>query len=180
MAEDRPRPIDVLLSDPIRETTRKTRRTLLGTSTVALAVSWAGLLPEKITALGIELSIKNQGQLLILIAAVVGYFLVAFIVYAASDFVAWHFSYSGAIAKRHWELVERELRSVGTPSPRTDPHALLFAGPTPLPPLTALVRHAFRPAAVVRAVVEFLLPLLIGLGGLVSVLRAWAHLPIPK
>ncbi len=78
-----------VLRDPLSEVTRKERIYLLGTSMVGIAILKTGLVPTQITALGIEFQEADQDTFLLLLGLVVLYFLVAFIVYAASDFLAW-------------------------------------------------------------------------------------------
>ncbi len=78
-----------LLKDPLREETRKERRNLLGTSAVGIVMVKTGLIPTKISALGIEFSDTNRVTLLRILAGITVYFLVAFIIYAISDFWAY-------------------------------------------------------------------------------------------
>lgn len=59
------------LSDPLSELTRKERRNLLIASTVGIAVAKIGIIPEKISALGIDFSSSNKGALLLLLIGVV-------------------------------------------------------------------------------------------------------------
>lgn len=80
---------DILLDDPLSTETRSKRRVLLGVSLMGIAMAKAGLIPKKINALGVELESGNQGALLYLVAAVIIYFFVAFLIYGASDFIAW-------------------------------------------------------------------------------------------
>lgn len=61
---------DVPLSDPLSEVTRKERKFLLGVSMIGLFVSYSGIVPTKIAALGIELSTTDQKSFLILLALV--------------------------------------------------------------------------------------------------------------
>lgn len=49
-------------------------------------------MPEKISALGIEFSRTEQTTLLVIVAAVIFYFTVAFLLYGWSDFLSWRFS----------------------------------------------------------------------------------------
>jgi len=79
----------IRLRDPLGESTRKQRRGLLGISTIALVVVHADMFPTKISALGIEFSQSDKGVLLLIFTAIVFYFVVAFLVYAAADFISW-------------------------------------------------------------------------------------------
>ncbi|MGE5693339.1 MAG: hypothetical protein ACM3YF_06120 [Candidatus Zixiibacteriota bacterium] len=85
-------PYELLVGDPLREVTRKERRALLGFCAIAIVVVKTGLIPNKIVALGIEFSSADQKSLLVVLALVVLYFLVAFLIYAFSDFMAWRIS----------------------------------------------------------------------------------------
>jgi hypothetical protein len=48
-----------------------------------------GLVPSKIVGLGVEFQAADQRWLLAVVAAVIVYFLFAFVIYAASDLMAW-------------------------------------------------------------------------------------------
>ena len=80
---------DVLLDDPLSNETRKERRLLLGVSLLGIAMVKAGIVPKKISALGIDLELANQRALLYLVSFVTVYFILAFSIYAASDYIAW-------------------------------------------------------------------------------------------
>ncbi|MBJ6799023.1 hypothetical protein [Geomonas propionica] len=79
---------DVLLDDPLSEETRKERKILLGVSLIGIAMAKAGIVPTKISILGIELESAKQGVLLYLAAFIVIYYILAFSIYATSDFIA--------------------------------------------------------------------------------------------
>jgi hypothetical protein len=83
-----PTPRELSLRDPLSDVTRKERRLLLGMSVIGIAVVKTGLLPEKISALGIDFSETNQKSLLIVFSLVTIYFLAAFMIYAAFTKVA--------------------------------------------------------------------------------------------
>jgi len=80
--------IEILLKDPLSEITRKERRSLLGVSAIGIAMVKIGLVPSKIPAFGIEFSQTNKLSFFIVLAAIVCYFLLAFLVYAIPDFLA--------------------------------------------------------------------------------------------
>ncbi len=50
---------------------------------------YTGLVPTEITTLGVKFAEADQRSLLRILALVIAYFLAAFIIYAASDFLAW-------------------------------------------------------------------------------------------
>jgi hypothetical protein len=85
------------LADPLKEETRKARLYLLGVSMVSIAIVWTGLVPQEITTLGIKFGEANRQALLLIFALVVGYFLVAFSVYGASDYLASRYAYLNAV-----------------------------------------------------------------------------------
>jgi hypothetical protein len=75
--------------DPLSEVTRKERCTLLAVSAVGFGIANAGLVPARIDALGIEFDKADQRVILIMLATVVFYFLVGFTVYALDDLSEW-------------------------------------------------------------------------------------------
>ena len=83
----------VRVKDPLSETTRKERRSLLGISAVGIVIVRIGLIPEKISALGIEFTTHNQQAFLHFLAFIVLFYTLAFIIYAASDFITWRLSF---------------------------------------------------------------------------------------
>lgn len=78
-----------ILKDPLSAETRKERRNLLFVSAMGLTMVYTGLVPTKISALGVEFDKTDQDVILRVLAAVIFYFLMAFIFYALSDF--WSF-----------------------------------------------------------------------------------------
>jgi len=101
-------PDDVLVRELLREETRKQRRSLLAASALGIAVALTGLFPTRITALGVEFDAAEIALFPTLIAIVVGYFLVAFFLYAWNDFVHWRGDYKAA---RHGGESERNRSS---------------------------------------------------------------------
>lgn len=90
-------PTEIRLRDPLTEVSRKERTALLGIATVGIIVAKTGFVPSKISALGIDFSFTDQKMLYRALAGVIGYFVVAFILYAASDFVAWRVAWMNAM-----------------------------------------------------------------------------------
>jgi hypothetical protein len=88
------------VAGPLSEETRKVRKSLLISSIVGWAFVRVGLVPTKISALGIELSTKDQSAFYVLAALIVGYFLVSFIVDAATDVINWWL----VINSKYWQL----------------------------------------------------------------------------
>lgn len=81
--------VDLIGFDPLSEVTRRERRMLLGLDVLAIAVVSVPLVPEKVEALGLEFKLANQRALLSIYALVLVYFLVAFVLYALSDYIPW-------------------------------------------------------------------------------------------
>src|SRR6266851_5310284 len=80
-------PGEILIVDPLSEVTRKERRNLLIFSVLSYAIFKTGLIPTKITALGVEFSSTDQTALLRVLAGLVAYFLLTFVVYGGSDYL---------------------------------------------------------------------------------------------
>jgi len=79
---------EVAARDPLSPVTRKERLYLLAVSMIGIAVVNTGLVPTKVATFGIELDKPNRSALLTLLALVTAYFFVAFVIYAASDYIA--------------------------------------------------------------------------------------------
>jgi hypothetical protein len=75
--------------DPLSDVTRKERVYLLGISAISIAIVFTGLIPTEIRTFGIKFGEANRSSLLIILALVVAYFLVAFLSYALSDLAEW-------------------------------------------------------------------------------------------
>jgi cold shock protein len=91
--------VDVRLRDPLTPVTRRERTYLLGTSAIAIVLVKVGLVPTKISALGIEFSSWDQQALVRVTTIAIAYFLVAFGIYAASDFFLWRIAFDTARAE---------------------------------------------------------------------------------
>jgi hypothetical protein len=93
-------PEEILLQDPLSKVTRQERSRLLVVSLIGTLVAKAGIVPTKISALGIELSSANQKMFLHSLSAVVLYFLIAFALYGWFDFLK-SFTAAGLAIQRH-------------------------------------------------------------------------------
>ena len=80
---------DLVVYDPLSDTTRKERTALLGLSMLGIALVKVPLVPEKIAFLGVEFGRIQQATFARLFALVVIYYLLAFGIYAFTDYVAW-------------------------------------------------------------------------------------------
>ncbi len=75
---------ELKLQDPLSEVTRKERRFLLGISALAITIIKVGIIPTKITALGVVFKETDQQSFLWILGLLILYFLIAFIIYATS------------------------------------------------------------------------------------------------
>lgn len=147
---------DLLLGDPLAEVTRKERRMLLGVSILAVALVKTGLVPTKIEALGVEFDRSNQQALLSILAVVTLYFFVAFIIYAAADFLSWRRSLHRARVESITEHLKREREGTSDDYRREQMEIWERAR-------TSFASFGLaQPAAILRALFEFLLPLIVG------------------
>lgn len=108
----------IRVSDALSQHTRSVRKTLLVASTISLTVAMTGLIPTKIDALGVEFSQVDRNSMILLMAAVVAFMLLSFIVTAASDFTAWRISY----ASRAWDEESRDPLNKSAPIGDTVDH----------------------------------------------------------
>lgn len=76
---------DPSVTDPLSEVTRRERKALLAACIVGLAISAGGLVPERIETFGITVTPRQEESLLYILSGVIGYFLVAFAIYAWAD-----------------------------------------------------------------------------------------------
>jgi hypothetical protein len=76
---------NIKLSEP----TKKERRALLGVSLIIIAISRIGLLPSKISAIGIEFNQTDQHILLWILIIINGYFLFGWLINVYNDFYSW-------------------------------------------------------------------------------------------
>jgi hypothetical protein len=91
-----PSPVSLSIKDPLSEVTRRERKVLLGVSAIAFVVTRTGLVPSKISALGVEFARADQQALLFVFALVIAYFVAAFAVYGAADYLSWRIAYDDA------------------------------------------------------------------------------------
>ena len=89
----------IRVSDPLSLHTRSVRKSLLISSVVAIFIANTGLIPAKISALGVEFSQTDRDSMLWVLGLVVAFLLVSFAVTAAADFTAWRISFSA----KAWE-----------------------------------------------------------------------------
>ena len=139
-------PGDLLLRDQLSKETRTERRTLLGVSAIGIVIVKTGLVPAKISALGIEFNQTDQRSLLLAVAAVTIYFLIAFLIYAASDFLLWRTTFSAI-----------------QPADKPGELQQVFRG--------SILLRMYTPLSFLRAFFEFGLPILISLYAIILLIR---------
>src|SRR5262245_17622533 len=100
------------LREPLTEPTRKISRELLISSTVGLVVVYAGLVPTRINALGIELTPSNQAFFRYVIAGVVLYLTAVFLINVASEITAWGTLFNILDAEKFAELLNAANEAV--------------------------------------------------------------------
>jgi hypothetical protein len=79
--------IHPVLINPFSDITRRARKFLLLVTLIGFAITWAGLVPNKITAFDIELSTSDQDAILILNMITLLYFIITFWLYTNTDLV---------------------------------------------------------------------------------------------
>jgi hypothetical protein len=151
------------LVDPLAPESRKTRRDLLIASTVGVLAAWGGLVPTKISALGIDLSLGAQKGLTWALAVVVLYLTVAFISYGLTDYFNWRLR-----LQNYRERVDQETQSWGPEDQDRYDDVRQRVGD---------VSHLYARAGHVawtRVVIDIVVPPVLGLAAFVSLcLRAW-------
>ena len=105
---------------PLSDATRRERRNLLGLCGGVIVVVHAGLLPNRIEALGIDFSIRNQGALMEGVGIIIAYFLAAFFVYAIPDFAGWRLRYNRALRLAEDTSSAGQLIKSGAPGNASD------------------------------------------------------------
>lgn len=151
--EPEPRDPLSLVKDPLSEVTRKERRALLGISAIGLAMVNANLVPSKISALGIDFNALDQVVLLRSLGFVILFFLLAFIIYAASDYFASRLAYHKVIE----ELKAAKKDDADSNRARSLEQRLIdyFVGPTWF----------------LRVVFEFIIPVIVAIVAVVLLFR---------
>jgi len=145
---------------------------LLVVSVLASGVSVTGLIPTKISALGLEFSATDRSALMYLLAVVTIYFLVTFLVYAVADFTSWwlnHYSSAWNEDREVYENARKEILDEAklTPEPleKLREHerrmGAIWRG-AHIGPYDA-IRRVVGPISVSRATIEFFVPVVAGL-----------------
>ena len=140
-----------LLFDPLSDIARKERRNLLIASTAGILVATMGLVPTRLSILGNEFSALEQNHFVIVVASVIAYFVVAFLVYGVSDFLI-------SRNKRHDYLVAVAVEMQGLTEKDQHDYDELH---TDTPHIHWIYVWS-KPAFFFRTPLEFVFPILVG------------------
>jgi hypothetical protein len=154
---------ETVLRDPLSAVSRKDRRALLAVSLTGLTVVWTGLIPSQIATLGIQFSAGDRSSLLKLLALVILYFMVTFTAYAWADFIVWRLAYLQFVRSEFDDAVDgQELQAdrKGDFEERLNFRVLQLYRVTPK-------------SAMLRAAVDFVLPIAAAVWALVALARTW-------
>ena len=148
------------LRDALSDVTRKQRRFLLSMSLIGFTIAKTGMVPSKIPSLGIEFLGDDQENLLFIVAIIVFYFLISFIIYAVSDYLSWKLE----IKSRALEKVVSDYEEVshsGGAAPGSEEDCI----ETDMGKLHRKYRIYFKwviPTSIIRALFDFGLPIAAG------------------
>ncbi len=138
---------------------------MLGIATIGIIVAKTDFVPSKISTLGIDFSFTDQKMLYRAIAGVIGYFVVAFILYAASDFVAWRVAWMNAMRAAMRARHERKASESAS--------ELHHAVEQELSVKFRYVPYALSSGvSSLRALFDFAVPVVIGIWGITATLTA--------
>ena len=167
------------VSDPLRDETRKVRKTLLIWCLAAAAITLGQLYPSEISALGMKVTATSHAVLLDLMAAIITYHIVTFIVHASADFAHWYVDHMSTqweddvadyeaykielfnkakLSEEDRQFMEEHERRLGS----------IWRGEASR--IQQRVKVAIPYISFTRALVDFLLPLLVGSIGLYLVI----------
>lgn len=153
-------PVEVLLRDQLTDVTRKERKFLLGVCAIAITIVKTGLVPTKISALGVDFSPADQKSILVILSIIVAYFLAAFLIYAVSDFVAWRVAFHGAVRELMKSKLEEKNDSNIHIHERSDAIRQEMESYTGR---TYMLGNLSRPVSLLRAFLDFVVPFLFGI-----------------
>ncbi len=161
--------------NPLREETQKVRKALFVWCLASIAITLGQLFPSEISALGMKITTTSHGVILALMAVVVGYHIVTFLVSAAAVFAHWcvnHFSTAWEEDVANYEAYKAELIAKAKFS--EEDRQFMEENERRLGSLwrgEAIQTHIKLEKVIpyiswARAIVDFLLPLLVGGVGL--------------
>ena len=170
-------------SDPLKEETRRVRKTLLIWCLASVAVTSGKLFPTEVTALGMKVTATSHAFLLMLLALIIAYHLIAFGVYASSDFAHWyvdHFSTQWEDDVAVYESYKSELLAKTKLSDDDrqfiEEHERRLGAIWRAEPSNIFIRveRAVPFISIARALVDFLLPMAVGAGALYIIIKGYA------
>ncbi|MBT3509146.1 MAG: hypothetical protein HN472_06335 [Nitrospina sp.] len=100
-----------ILADPISEATRGQRKSLLAASATGIIMATLELFPTKILSLGLEFTDTDKGTLILIVVAIISYFLVGFLIYGFNDCFKWRISRINTL--RIQSNLENRLEEIG-------------------------------------------------------------------
>jgi hypothetical protein len=165
-------PVEVALGESLSEVTRHERRALLGVSIIGITIARTGLVPSKISALGVEFSQGDQKAVLGILGVVVGYFLIAFAIYSVADFIAWMSRRRDAL-QQSLDAKRQRLREQAA---REYERIRNMQSKDPEIPDSAVVTFLTLPVSIIRALLDFLLPMVVGIYAITTLWTAPAPL----
>lgn len=137
------------ISDPLSEVTRKQRRSLMAISLLSFVVVQLGIIPEEITAIGFKFSMAEGNTTFLVLTLLIIYFIIAFVIYSASDFVTWRLQIQEA-TKKFKDGIENP------PSENFNYKYSEYVSDFEL----GILEKSTKPISYIRASIEFLLPVL--------------------
>ena len=153
-------PEQAMVRDPLSQVTRRERTLLLGVSLIGITIAKTGLIPSRITALNVEIGKADLRPVLIILALVTAYFLVAFVLYALADMIARNLAYREALKDA---MVRRaELKEHGGWTTEDEEEFYKTFGRERFP------RIFLKPVASFRLAFDFGLPILVGIYEIVT------------
>jgi len=165
-------PVEIALGESLSEVTRHERRALLGVSILGITIVQTGLVPSKISALGVEFSKADQKAVMGILAVVVGYFLVAFAIYAIADFVTWRARRRDA----HQRSLDAKWQRAREQAAGEYERIRNLQSKVPDLPPSVVATFLTLPVSIIRATFDFALPLIVGAYAMVSLWTAPAPL----
>jgi len=138
---------------------------------VGIIIKFTGLIPNRITTFGIRFQDPDQQSLLRMLAVIIAYFLAAFIIYAASDFLTWRRLFRTRTTEAKMEATRRKREVLMQSKELNDLSPEQQAGIKKLDEQIEKLEGAdesalislTRPVSLIRAVFEFLLPIAVAI-----------------
>ncbi len=149
----------IKVKDPLSEVTRKERRSLLAVSLVALVIVKVGLLPEEITALGIKFAANDKGGLIHILVLTISFYLIAFLIYALSDFITWRLAFISELKNSFKESRETLIKE-----------SAILEEDLRVSILKNKWNSVSTPTSIIRAIFEFIIPIGVAIYSIVILL----------